>query len=307
MQTTTILRIPAASRSRFHTSVIALRPSRGNEGHPHAQAVKSGKSNADKSTVDAASSSQGKQASKDASGNPEKVGFAEQVGSASGDRANKKWEGKSGSEEATPPGYLDAIKSALGFKTTSGEVKQNRGGGVGVGGTGTFGQSPPKGGRGLHNSSVRWDGARTQGTAPQSSRQPKDESVGGEQNAHLKHKDPKARDSGKGNAAENPKLPSHQQQQSPSSSQGQRRAFSTTAYLQNDKSSVDRVQKREADRAKDAARNAHQSTSLEEPYGSDEKLRYGGKENFANETGAEKPGSGPEGDSAGGRKPEGKH
>lgn len=98
-------------------------------------------------------------------GNPEKIGFAEQVGGATsssnkfdagetqGGGANRS-EGRTaqGDEEAQAPGLLSSVKQALGFKTTSGDVKQNRGGGRGVTGTGTFGDSGRK--QGLHTSAA---------------------------------------------------------------------------------------------------------------------------------------------------------
>lgn len=304
MQSNIIRLATRNSRANLSSSAI-LRTDHGNNAHPYSQAKASGKSSAEKSGLDAANRNQSgsKQASNDASGNREKVGFAEQVGGASGDKVNKHWEGKGGSQEATPPGFLDSVKSALGFKTTSGEVKQNRGGGIGVEGTGTGTQSPPKNTREFHTSSV----AQTEGTkgqAPDSSRQTKDDSVRGDQNPHLAHKDPKEKDSGKGNAAPNPTLPSHQT----TSSSGQRRSFSTSAFWSSEKSPADRVHNRESDKAQKSADKAYQTVDAEEPYGGQDNLRYGGKENFSNESdkGADHPkdNTGPDGEAAGGRKPE---
>lgn len=160
------------------------------------------------------------------SGNPEGVGFAEQVGGASATDSHSASGGQNaaaaecmhGKQEATPPGFLDSMKSALAFETTSGEVKQNRGGGEGVTGTGTFGglkgeQRQQK--RALHTSAptrMATGGDRTTtGQAPESSRQPRDRTHS-EQNEHLKHREETGSahvSKGKGNAAENPSLPSH--------------------------------------------------------------------------------------------------
>ncbi|KAI0065851.1 hypothetical protein BV25DRAFT_1821535 [Artomyces pyxidatus] len=76
-------------------------------------------------------------------GNPEQIGFADQVGGQSAyDRRVEEGEGDGGRvggrREATPPGFFSAVKQALGFGTSSGDVKQNRGAGGGVTGTGTF-------------------------------------------------------------------------------------------------------------------------------------------------------------------------
>ena len=161
--------------------------------------------------VDAASPETGKKASHDHIGNKEGVGFAEQVGSAStafgGQHQPESHEGRSGREDITPPSAADAIKSKLGFKTTSGEAKQNRGGGVGVTGTGNV--TVDRGKRTFHSSATARMPDQTKGQAPEASRQPKD-NTRGDQNGHLKHKAASSQpDSGKGNAAEEPHLPSH--------------------------------------------------------------------------------------------------
>ncbi|EED82865.1 predicted protein [Postia placenta Mad-698-R] len=183
-------------------------------GDAHDQAARSGQSTADKSPYDAASPHPDKQASRQGlSGNPEGVGFAEQVGSASSsaDHGLGPSEGKGGHEESTPPGFLDAVKSKLGFKTTSGEVKQNRGGGEGVTGTGTFpGTKRSEGRMQMHTSAITRMVDPTKGQPPDSSRKPKD-STHAEQSDHLKHRSETDSDisKGKGNAAAQPSLPSH--------------------------------------------------------------------------------------------------
>lgn len=172
------------------------------------QSRRSGHTARDKSNsgpLDAASPEKGKKASQDGlTGNPEGVGFADQVGSQTSSKSSS-GEGSNGHENITPPSFADAIKEKLGFGTTAGEAKQNRGGGKGVTGAGqpTF----DSGKRTMHTSAVRM-ADKTQGQAPASSRQPR-ESTYGQQNEHLKHKEsPSAPDSGKGNAAANPTLPS---------------------------------------------------------------------------------------------------
>ncbi|KAI6032360.1 hypothetical protein PISMIDRAFT_106388 [Pisolithus microcarpus 441] len=145
------------------------------------------------------------------SGNKEGVGFAEQVGSASGTeasrsmRARNQGEGEVKEEEAKPPGILTALKQVLGLGTSIEDVKQNRRGGEGATGTGT--------GVGMDAGTK----AKMEGTAtktggspyPDSSRKPK-ERTHGDQNEHLRHKkSSRDRDSGSGNAAEEPFLPSH--------------------------------------------------------------------------------------------------
>jgi len=106
--------------------------SKGEDGHP----------------MDAASPENApKTRSASTSGNPEQVGFAEQVGgqSASADHLGKSGGSESGGrnaqrdEEAATPGVFSTLKRMIGFGTDAGDVKQNRGGGSGVTGTGTFG------------------------------------------------------------------------------------------------------------------------------------------------------------------------
>lgn len=187
-----------------------------NQAARSGQQVASGKQSS--GPHDAASRTGGQQADRSGlSGNQEGVGFADQVGSASatgnkGSTGALAGEGKGGAEESTPPGLVASIKSKLGLGTTSGEVKQNRGGGVGVTGTGAlpFEKKPGEGRKAYHTSAVR-AAEPTVGQAPEASRQPK-ESTNADQNAHLKHKpagSTKA-DKGRGNAGENPTLPSHQ-------------------------------------------------------------------------------------------------
>lgn len=184
----------------------------GDEAHKAGLAAR----DASKATPsDAASPQTGKQASRDGlSGNKEKIGFADQVGSQSDSgrkdsggslKGQKSEEGHTGEEGITPPSFVDVVKKKMGLGTTSGEDKQNRGGGKGVTGTGTFGFDTGK--RTLHTSAV-WMIAGTRGQAPEASRQPHDV-TNGDQNAHLKHKDTNSGpDTRKGNAGENPSLPS---------------------------------------------------------------------------------------------------
>jgi hypothetical protein len=165
-----------------------------------------------KNPIDAATSEPGMKAPHDLKGNKEGLGFAEQVGSTSATGSNdlqkqESNEGSNGQEDITPPSWTDAVKSKLGFSTTAGEAKQNRGQGVGVTGTGQLPKGENK--RSFHTSAVSWALGQTKGQAPEASRQPK-ESTPGEQNEHLKHKKVSSTpDSGQGNAAEEPTLPSH--------------------------------------------------------------------------------------------------
>lgn len=122
--------------------------------------------------------------------------------------------GMHGTEDATPPGFFNAVKSALAFEMTSGELKQNRGGGEGVTGAGTVGalkgeQKQHK--RAFYTSAPTGGDRTTTGQAPDASRHPRDHTYS-EQNEHLKHHDETDTayaSQGKGNAAENPSLPSH--------------------------------------------------------------------------------------------------
>ncbi|KAI0691390.1 hypothetical protein BC835DRAFT_1360672 [Cytidiella melzeri] len=303
------------------------------------------------SPADAANSEGGKKATRGSlSGNQEGVGFADQVGSqsasGSGDHAKPgSAEGRGGEENITPPSFADAVKSKLGFKTTAGEDKQNRGGGKGVTGTGNVTYDRAK--RTMHTSAGLSMPANTKGQAPEGSQQPKNKTYA-DQNAHLKHKSrASAPDSGKGNAAKDPKLPSHEVQGVTSkSSNAQKRGFYTSAVaLKDDKEGahtaesyfkdVDDTQPvnskmHQVDSSSETASVAHanehpvtgQSSKSgagsreyesigkdEHPYDtpptkgseSEQKLRYGGQPGLSEPS---KPGEGPSGEAAGGRKPE---
>lgn len=213
-----LLRLPHTPRVAARaTAVRFYNPDQKGDVHDQAQhAGFSAKDPRKSSPTDAANFEKGKKAPHDLTGNKEGLGFAEQVGSQSatassgqfGSRLRKPEiaEGYSGEENITPPSFTDAVKSKLGFKTTAGEDKQNRGGGVGVTGTGQV--TVDRGKRTFHTSVASWMADGTKGQAPEASRQPKD-STYSEQNAHLKHKESSSEpDHGKGNAAEEPKLPS---------------------------------------------------------------------------------------------------
>ena len=147
------------------------------------------------------------------SGNPEGIGFAEQVGSQSASAHARvlatSREAFSGQENITPPSLTDAVKNKLGLKTTAGEDKQNRGGGEGVTGSGK--PRFDSGKRLMSTSAILSKDKTTKGQAPQASRQPKDK-TNADQNEHITHRSSSAKDGkrGKGNAAQNPTLPSHQ-------------------------------------------------------------------------------------------------
>ncbi|KAH8092478.1 hypothetical protein BXZ70DRAFT_951091 [Cristinia sonorae] len=197
----------------------------------YEQGKKTHKNPQDTSSSDSAAShaaSQTKAPQNNLSGNPEGVGFVEQVGSHSSsakkDASAASSEGFSGKENITPPSFVDAVKNKLGMKTSAGQDKQNRGGGVGVTGTGKSAFS-----------TSAWAGkdATTTGQAPEASRQPK-ERTNADQNAHLKHRASASQDGkqGKGNAAENPTLPSHQfNDKKPKSAGAGTRGFSTSVSV----------------------------------------------------------------------------
>ncbi|RPD81362.1 hypothetical protein L226DRAFT_549960 [Lentinus tigrinus ALCF2SS1-7] len=248
--------LPASSRLIHASSLVAAaqapgkdprlsqgtssKPGNRHPGDPHDQAARQGqgigKGQHPSTPYDAAAPERDMKTDRSGlSGNQEGVGFAEQVGSASpsGNKSEpgrpSPGEGKGGQEESIPPGLLASIKSKLGMNTSSEEVKQNRGGGVGVTGTGAlpFEKKPEEGRRPYHTSAVRLSDP-TRGQAPEASRQPK-EHTHAEQNPHLKHKpDQASPDKGKGNAAEDPKLPSHQMAKKSGTGQ-QQRSFSTSA------------------------------------------------------------------------------
>ncbi|CDO70348.1 hypothetical protein BN946_scf184755.g2 [Trametes cinnabarina] len=339
----------------------------GTHHHPddtHDQAARSGQKVASGESssgpYDAASRTGDQKADRSGlSGNQEGVGFAEQVGSASAtgskDQASPSaGEGMGGQEESTPPGLLASIKSKLGLSTSSDEVKQNRGGGVGVTGTGAlpFEKKPGQGRRPFHTSAIRAADPTT-GQAPAASRQPK-EQTNAEQNPHLKHKSVESgkasADSGKGNAAENPTLPSHQFGSKSSSDSQQKRAFSTSARRLEDGKHTAETYFKDVDQSPPSSQKTHQVDSSatgspvirpNEPatgqfsragpdskeyetvthdgqydvppdHGaeSEQKLRYGNMPKLdgsqSTDQAVSKPGEGPEGDSKGGRKPEGR-
>lgn len=185
----TLLRFNSSTRTitcsrLFHTSRILFKDSKFpheklEQGHTskkasgvkdtQAESAKAGFKRArggDESGMDVASdSAQSKARSPSNGGNPEQIGFVEQVGGASSS-SNKFDNGESqgggdsrsegrtahGDEEAQAPGLLSSLKQAIGLNTNSGDVKQNRGGGSGVTGTGTFGDSGRK--QGLHTSAT---------------------------------------------------------------------------------------------------------------------------------------------------------
>lgn len=219
-----IARVSPSTRALLRPSVCrGIRPYSLSKGwgrdplHQTREASKSAKAHPSTATpYDAATSETipGKKANRDGySGNPEGIGMADQVGSqsASADKFlnPNSYEGMTGEERITPPSAADALKKKLGFKTTVGEDKQNRGGGEGVTGTGR--PRFDSGKRLFSSMRPLMVDRTTKGQAPHQSRQPK-ERTNGEQNPHLKHSLPGSPGgkSGKGNASQNPTLPSHQ-------------------------------------------------------------------------------------------------
>lgn len=242
---TTRIRITSTISSRqiqgrfLHKSLPALQAGREgadgaiSQGHvtsssqsaqhdPHSQAARSGinkketgsDSKSSPTPIDAASNASIPKAAGAGKGNPEGLGFAEQVGSASStgnadaDMATR-GSSKNGSTEATSASMMGAVKQMFGF----GEEKKGKGSGAGVTGTGTLPQSPkPKPGVGRFHTSSIAQAKPTLGQAPEASKETKEDLLG-DQNEHLSHKKPEESDSGKGNAAETPELPSHRHDQ----------------------------------------------------------------------------------------------
>ncbi|KZP03964.1 hypothetical protein FIBSPDRAFT_768156 [Athelia psychrophila] len=192
--------------SHGHTTTTSSQPA---SYDPQSQSARAGLEASSGSGMDAASPGSATKALRSGSGkgNREGVGMAEQVGGASGGSASGgAGGGKGGEEEATAPGILAAVKNALGLGTSAGEVKQNRGGGRGVTGTGTM----PFGKRKIHSSAVAgYPGDKTavKGEAGYGARAPKNGTLA-DQNDHLQHQEKGETDGGAGNAAPDPVLPS---------------------------------------------------------------------------------------------------
>ncbi|KAH9854899.1 hypothetical protein C2E23DRAFT_883451 [Lenzites betulinus] len=122
--------------------------------------------------------------------------------------------GLSGNQEGI--GFADQVGSALSTGNKSDVTASSGGEGKG------------KAHRAYHTSAVRY-ATGTVGQAPEASRKPK-EPTHGDQNSHLKHKSADAGpDKGKGNAGENPTLPSHRSHKKSTSKPKQAREFSTSA------------------------------------------------------------------------------
>ncbi|KDQ63927.1 hypothetical protein JAAARDRAFT_27593 [Jaapia argillacea MUCL 33604] len=221
-----------ASISQGHTTS----PSNKSPRDPQSQSASSGinqrASSSDSYSLDASSSEPSQhQKHTPKGGNPEGVGFTDQVGSQSASSPGSGTvgeHGKKGEEEASAPGFVASVKQALGVGTSAGEVKQNRCGGEGVTGTGTGPRQA--GNRKFHTSafvSEAGNGAGA-GGVPDAARQPKEPTYG-EQNEHLRHKK---------NAGEEPELPSRRSKSggeevdritNPAGGKTQRRSFSTTS------------------------------------------------------------------------------
>lgn len=120
---------------------------------PHQQSAKSGyAASSYDHPHDAASDGSMDKAPRTEKGNPEGIGLVDQVGGQSAharkvesegvtsEQAREKASasGMGGKEESTPPGFFAAAKQAIGMDTSTGDVKQNKGAGGGVTGTGTF-------------------------------------------------------------------------------------------------------------------------------------------------------------------------
>ncbi|KAH7918990.1 hypothetical protein BV22DRAFT_1199737 [Leucogyrophana mollusca] len=107
--------IRIARRTRLYGTISQGHSTRKLPHDPQSQAAQSGTAPHD--TPHAPS---------DASGNPDRIGFAEQVGSAG-----------ASAQEVAAPGLFSAVKQAMGFETNTDDAKQNKGRGEGVTGSGT--------------------------------------------------------------------------------------------------------------------------------------------------------------------------
>jgi hypothetical protein len=220
MLATRLLRTSAARRLVHTTAVRAAaapgkdtRLSQGNDGiasdtnespgDVQDQAAQGGQTAhaSSSSPMDAASAhrtgNQANVAPGDRGSNPEAIGLQDQIG---GQGAQGRGGEIGGQQEAQAPGVLASVKQALGFKTSAGDVKQNQHGGRGVTGTGTT--------RKFHTSARVSVGAGGVRADPDGAREEANTPAGGDQSAHLKHKSANEPDSGKGNAASTPTLPS---------------------------------------------------------------------------------------------------
>ncbi|KAF7976006.1 hypothetical protein HWV62_8008 [Athelia sp. TMB] len=203
---------PRAGKDPQLSQGHATSPSQSAQRDPHSQSARAGLESSTspeegQGGMDAAAPG-GAQKARGGRGNPEGMGMAEQVGGAAGEKSGE----MGGEKEATSPGLFGAVKQALGLGTSAGEVKQNRGGGGGVAGTGTA----PVDKRSLHTSATarrrRFQSSlpslASGGTAAEDAmRAPKDDTLA-DQNDHLQHKEEGEPDGGAGNAADDPVLPS---------------------------------------------------------------------------------------------------
>jgi hypothetical protein len=145
-------------------------------------------------------------------GNPEKVGFSEQIGSASSNvNAHKgtQKDKKNESEEATPSGFFGTLKKMM--KMWSERVKESKGGATVVSGTDS---TPPDSTRYVGRSKEKGPHSDVGPTVKQTTETPKTEgnNTFKDQNSHLPHKREREKNSGNGYAADEPVLPSQRKE-----------------------------------------------------------------------------------------------
>jgi hypothetical protein len=166
--------------------------------------------------MDAASGSVQK-GSGEGKGDPEKVGLADQVRSASGGAHGD--QGKTGSKksesvETNPAEIFNALKKMTQLRTLW-EVEREEGGGVGSAGTGAMPDSTTHVGngrgtgqeKGFHTSAVTHT-PPTFGQAPEAPKKPKEKTTLEDQHEHITHRKGGASENGKGDVVEEPVLPS---------------------------------------------------------------------------------------------------
>jgi hypothetical protein len=182
-------------------------PSQSAQHDPHSQAARSGlaqnKADENKTAlrIDAASRDSMQKAPGAGKGNPEKLRLDDQVGSASGSSgAGKKMQGstKNGSEEATLPGFFNALKKILGFKTSK---KRD--------GVLDEPTEPPDSTRFVgRKDATGTSPASDKASGPKASGKPNEKNLPGEQHEHLTHK----KEGVSGNVPEEPVLPSQRKE-----------------------------------------------------------------------------------------------
>ncbi|WWD15597.1 hypothetical protein CI109_100019 [Kwoniella shandongensis] len=151
-----------------------------------------------------------------------------------------------GKEEAAGASYTDMAKQALGFD----KVKKLH-----------------NEGRDFHTSARAF---RPASNNPEGSRQPKETNLPGDQNEHLKHSSPSTPDSGKGNAADTPHLPSKSGHNAGVVKQGggapQKKGFHTSARVGKEKTYAKALETEGSNTSAQKAPPTGLPSTLESPY-----------------------------------------